>query len=107
MDLPMMTHPACQVPAVNAVLMFERNSCPSIKGLAMEISGADPGIFNGRGAQTLFKEKSGSAWAFTHTHSQVPCLCKNKGGARWRCPPPPLNPPVNMNASLFKHGSGF
>ena len=29
------------------------------------------------GVQTLFKKKSGGTWA--PTHSQVPCLCKNKG----------------------------
>ena len=33
--------------------------------------------FSGGGAQTLFKKKSGGAWA--PTHGQVPCLCKNKG----------------------------
>ena len=40
-------------------------------------SKADPGIFNGGGAQTFLKKKSGSTWA--PTHSQVPCSCKNKG----------------------------
>ena len=40
--------------------------------------GEGPGIFSGRrgGAKTLFKKKSSSAWA--PTHSQVP-LSKNKG----------------------------
>ena len=37
----------------------------------------DPGIFNW-GANT-FKEKSGGTWI--PTHSQIPCFCKNRGGA--------------------------
>ena len=33
--------------------------------------------FQWEGVQILFKKKSGGAWA--PTHSQAPCLCKNKG----------------------------
>ena len=56
--------------------------------------------FSIEGAQTLFKKKSGGAWV--SAHSQVPCLCKNKGvrpcfckNKRGRAPGvPPLNLPL-------------
>ena len=55
--------------------------------------GADPGILS-VGVQTLFEKKSSSAWA--PTHSQVPCLCKNKGAFPCFCKNPPLVSKVQL-----------
>ena len=86
----------CLIP-INTVFSVEKRrriDDISLPGRIQELRG---------GAQTLFKKKSGGAWA--PTHSQAPCRCKNKGrpclckirGARavGAPPPPQLNPPLH------------